>query len=92
MQRTTLNKKKKLSSVEKDNFSVDTIEIDDKMIKHEAFLGCNVVKILFARGDECIFYVLHQIYFPYTLKPNKKLKQQRMCVNIFMKTFGIKRI
>ena len=38
--------------VERSVFSFDTIEIDDKIIKYETFIGSNDVKFPFSRGEK----------------------------------------
>ena len=48
-------KEKEDRFVEVNVFSLDTIEIDDKIIKYEAFIGSNDVKFSFACGEKKTF-------------------------------------
>ena len=49
-----LNKRKGIFFVEKNVFSFDTIQTDDKITKREAFIGFNDLKIPFTSGEKNI--------------------------------------
>ena len=53
---TLLETKKEYLIVQENVFSFDSIETDDRIIKHEGFLGSKDVKLLFAGGE--IFFVI----------------------------------
>ena len=47
--------KEKESLLKKKNIFSDTIETDDTIMKHEAFIGSNDVKFPFARGKKLLY-------------------------------------
>ena len=49
----------------KDVFSFDTLEINDKIRKHGAFIGSMDAIFPFARGESNIYFMLYQKYVPY---------------------------
>ena len=74
-------------------FSFDTIETDDKIIKHEAFIKSDDVNFSFACGEKKTFSICFvKSMFPIFYSKTTQWKKQKNCINFFPKTCGIKQI